>query len=465
MRVVMSVAGSDSSGGAGVQADLRTFAALGVHGAAVVTSVTAQNSGGVLRREDVSPELVRAQIEAVVEDMGVDFAKTGMLASSAIVECVAGALRRHDIPFVLDPVLEAGAGGKLLDDDALPTLVEKLLPLAAVATPNVAEASIISGIDVKDERSLREAALRIHELGVGAVVITGGHLGGGRRGTDLLYDGEFFELRGYVQTDSRVHGAGCTFSAALAAELAKGRSLREAAMNAKKFVTAAISGGARTQRVGKRRMIVADQLFTLRKAESKLEAVESVRAAVRMLRQNKSFVELIPEVGTNVGMAAVHAESSADVAAVCGRIRKCGGEVEAGCVELGASEHIARAILAAMSVNAEIRAAMNVRLSQEILEACRRLRLRLASFSRAEEPAGAGVKTLDWGVRDAARRWLASQPEPRGREFPDAIYDWGAEGKEPMLRLFGRDAVEVARKALMIAEELMRSRKANVKPI
>jgi len=452
MKVVMSVAGSDSSGGAGVQADLRTFAALGVYGAAVVTSVTAQNSEGVRCRRDMSPELVRAQIEAVVEDIGVDFAKTGMLASSAIVECVAEVLHRYNIPFVLDPVLEAGAGGKLLDEDALPTLIERLLPLAVVTTPNVAEASIISGIDVKDEKSLREAALRIHELGVEAVVITGGHFE--RKGIDLLYDGEFLELQSYVvQTDGQIHGAGCTFSAALAAELAKGQSLREAAVTAKKFVTAAISGGARTQRIGKRKMVVADQLFTLRKAESKLEAIENVKAAVRMLQRNKSFIELIPEVGTNVGMAAVHAENSADVAAVCGRIRKCGDEIKAGCVELGASEHIARAILAAMGINAEIRAAMNVRLSQEILEVCQQLHLDLASFSRAEEPAG--VKTLDWGVRNAARRWLASQPEPRTRKFPDAIYDWGAEGKEPMLRLFGRNAVEVARKALMISEKLV----------
>ncbi|MDF2954442.1 MAG: Hydroxymethylpyrimidine/phosphomethylpyrimidine kinase [Candidatus Alkanophagales archaeon MCA70_species_2] len=453
MQAVMSIAGSDSSGGAGVQADLRTFAALGVYGTAVITSVTAQDSEGVRRREDVSVGLVREQIEAVVEDIGVDFAKTGMLASSAIVECVAEALRRYDVPFVLDPVLEAGAGGTLLDESALPTLVEKLLPLAAVTTPNVAEASVISGIEITDEKSMRAAALRIYELGVEAVVITGGHFN--RKGADLLYDGEFLELRGeIIQTAERIHGAGCTFSAALAAELAKGRSLREAVAAAKRFVTTAISGG--WQRVGRREMLVVDQLFTLRKAESKLDAIKSVKTAVKMLRRSGSFVKLIPEVGVNVGMAAVGAESAADVAAVCGRIRRCGNEMAAGCVELGASEHVARVILAAMEFNAEIRAAMNVRLSSEILEACRQLGLKLASFSRAEEPTG--VKTLDWGVREAARRWLASQPQTT-TNFPDAVYDWGAEGKEPMLRLFGKNAVEVAERALKLSEMLSHDRK------
>jgi len=241
LRTALTIAGSDSSAGAGIQADLKTFAAHGVFGTSVITAITAQNTLGVTAAAPLAADLVTAQIEAVVSDIGAHAAKTGMLANAAIVEAVAAAVEDLEIPFlVVDPVIVATTGDPLLDDEGLVAMKAELFRRAHVVTPNVPEAEMLSGVTIRSEQDRREAARRIHALGPVYVVVTGGHLGSGRI-VDLVYDGEVFTDYAIERVAGRhTHGTGCTFSAALAAHLALGRSLHEAIPLTQHYVAGAI---------------------------------------------------------------------------------------------------------------------------------------------------------------------------------------------------------------------------------
>lgn len=235
----MTIAGSDSGGGAGLQADLKTFSALGVYGASVVTAVTAQNTLGVTAVLELPLELIAAQIDAVATDIGFDATKTGMLSSAAIVELVAKKVIEHGLsPLVVDPVMVATSGDRLLREDAVAALRERLIPLATVVTPNLPEAEVLVGHPVESAEARREAAKAIVALGARAVLIKGGH--GSGPAVDLYYDGEFVELRAERIVTPNTHGTGCTLASAIAAGLARGRSPLEAVREAKRYVTEAL---------------------------------------------------------------------------------------------------------------------------------------------------------------------------------------------------------------------------------
>jgi hydroxymethylpyrimidine/phosphomethylpyrimidine kinase len=237
----LTIAGSDSGGGAGIQADLKTFAALGVYGASAITAITAQNTVGVRAIHEIPVEVVAAQIDAVLEDIGADAAKTGMLSSASIIEVVADRIRAHGVAYlVVDPVMVAKSGDRLLREDAVKALRDELLPLAAVVTPNAPEATVLSGVDVVDAASAREAARRIADLGPRMVIVKGGHFEGDRS-DDLVWDGRTFEiLTGRRVATSHTHGTGCTFSAAIAAYLARGLDPQAAAREARAYLQGAI---------------------------------------------------------------------------------------------------------------------------------------------------------------------------------------------------------------------------------
>jgi len=237
----LTVAGSDSGGGAGIQADLKTFAALGVYGASAITAITAQNTVGVRAIHEVPVDVVAAQIDAVLEDIGADAAKTGMLSSAPIIDVVADRLRFHGVRnLVVDPVMVAKSGDRLLREDAVAALKSTLLPLATVVTPNAPEATVLSGIEVIDASSAREAARRIAGLGPRIVVVKGGHFEGDHS-DDLVWDGTRFEVLSGPRIATRhTHGTGCTFSAAIAAELARGLAPLEALREARAFLQGAI---------------------------------------------------------------------------------------------------------------------------------------------------------------------------------------------------------------------------------
>lgn len=241
MRVALTIAGSDSSAGAGIQADLKTFAAHGVYGTTAITAVTAQSTMGVAASVPLAADLVTAQIEAVAGDISIDATKTGMLANAAIVEAVAAAIEELQLPLVVvDPVMLATTGQPLLDSDGVTALRAVLLPLARVVTPNLAEAAALANCRVASLEDARDAAKRIRDMGAAAVVVTGGHAHGSDI-VDLVLDDDVFHEFRVPRIDSpHTHGSGCTYAAAVAANLALGRSLSEAAELAQQYVAGAI---------------------------------------------------------------------------------------------------------------------------------------------------------------------------------------------------------------------------------
>jgi len=237
----LTIATSDSGGGAGIQADLKAFARLGCHGTSAIVALTAQNTVEVAAVHEAPPEFIRAELEAIFTDIGVDAAKTGMLFSRGIIETVAAYLEGHPVPLVVDPVMVAASGAKLLQDDAVETLKGRLLPLATVVTPNLHEACALAGVPYSDEADRAHLAERIHALGAAAVVVTGGH---GSEAIDWLFDGDRhtpIPVERYAE--EATHGAGCTHSASLTAFLAHGESLEEAARAAAQVATEAVRSG------------------------------------------------------------------------------------------------------------------------------------------------------------------------------------------------------------------------------
>ena len=256
MRIALTIAGSDPSGGAGIQADLKTFAAFGLYGASAITAITAQSTKGIEATLALPADLVTAQIEAVAGDLTIHATKVGMLANAAIVEAVAAAIAGMDLPLVVvDPVLISSSGERLLDEDGVRALCAELLPRARVVTPNIPEAEALSGRRIGSLKEARDAARRIHDLGAAAVIITGGHGrwdddgGSGLRAqgsqshvVDLLFDGRAFHEFRVPRVESRhTHGTGCTFASAVAAGLALGRDVPDAAARAQQYVAGGIA--------------------------------------------------------------------------------------------------------------------------------------------------------------------------------------------------------------------------------
>ena len=240
--IALTIAGSDSGGGAGIQADLKTFAAFEVYGASALTAVTAQNTLGVTAIHELPVDVISAQIDAVATDIGMDAVKTGMLSSAAIIETAAERLRHHGVEqLVVDPVMVAKGGDRLLREDAVTALVSRLLPLALVSTPNAGEAAALCGHPVETMEQARDAARAIHGMGCRYVVVKGGHFG--EDAVDVLYDGSAFtEFPAKRIPTTSTHGTGCTFASAVAAGLARSNTVEGAVSDAKAYVTAAIAG-------------------------------------------------------------------------------------------------------------------------------------------------------------------------------------------------------------------------------
>ena len=436
--VVLTIAGTDSGGGAGASADLKTFASIGVHGTCAITSVTSQNTTGVISAYNLPSQVVKDQIDAVCTDMDVRWAKSGMLASPEIVSTVAEYIKKYDLSLVADPVMAAEAGGDLLTTDALSVMRDELLPLCAVVTPNTYEASAISDITIEDRDDAKRAAKAIADMGVPTVIVTGGHLDA----SDVVYESknDTFTVISGEFIEGGTHGSGCTYSAALTAYLAQGHSVVDSARYAKRFVEHAIRESVP---IGTG-VAPVNQVAHIRKNAARYEVLDETGRAVEVLTGCESFAKLIPEVACNIAMAIPDACDVQDVAAVSGRIAKLKGKaVNVGCVEFGASSHVARIILAAMQFNKNIRASVNIKYSMDVLEVCKKLDLTISSFDRADEPEK--TSTMDWGVTHAIKEYGS---------VPDIISDAGGIGKEPMIRVLGSGALDVAKTAVRIAKEL-----------
>jgi hydroxymethylpyrimidine/phosphomethylpyrimidine kinase len=435
---VLTVAGSDSGGGAGIQADLKTIALLGGFGMSAVTALTAQNTLGVKGIHEVPADFVAQQMEAVLSDIGVDAMKTGMLGNSAIVGAVCQKVRKYRISqIVVDPVMVAKNGARLLSPEAEAVLKKELVPLAQVVTPNLPESEALTGRKIRNLQGMREAAVQIHRMGARNVLIKGGHLSGDP--VDVFFDGrKFFELAGERIVTPHTHGTGCTISAAIAVELAKGISTLEAVEKAKAFITAAIQFSLP---LGQGQGPVNPYAPAAREIE-RYGVIQRLKAAFQKLQEAK-VGHLLPEVQSNLGYALPYARGVEDVAAFPGRFVRVGKEIaKIADPEFRASQHIAKIILTAMAHDPEMRSAMNLRYTEEILTRARKARLLLGHFDRRREPAGVKRKegsSLSWGVQQVLQK---------SKKIPDIIFDRGDVGKEPMVRVLGRDPEEVVSKVL-----------------
>jgi len=435
MKKALTIAGSDSGGGAGIQQDLRVFSSLKVYGTSVITAVTAQNTIGVQGFEAVSTKLVSKQIDSVMEDVKTDAVKTGMLANSEITGLVFRKLKQYKVRnLVVDPVMVSTSSNRLLDADAIEELRD-LMSIATLSTPNISEAEALTGIKVKTHKDMEKAAKAIG----GDCVVKGGHLDA----VDVLhYKGRIYRFKCSARVDARLHGAGCAFSAAIAAHLARGKEVVDAVGLAKDYVDGAIGrnfsigAGARVLDTGG---IKLGRTYSEKEKDS---AIKNLEDAVERFTSSRNAYKLIPQVGTNIAMGLKNAKKIDDVAGMTGRIvRDRRRAVAVGVIDYGGSSHVGRIVLTVMRYNVNKRAAMNVRFSDEIVSACKHLGLSIGSFDRVKQPAD--TKTMERGTSGAVKA---------AGLVPDIVYDCGGLGKEAMVRIIGKDAQEVVGIALKIGE-------------
>ncbi len=444
MKRILTIAGSDSGGGAGIQADIKTISLLGGYAMSVVTALTAQNTVGVQGIQEIPTSFIEKQFDAVVEDIGVDAAKTGMLSSADIVSAVSGCIRRKSVDkLIVDPVMVAKSGDRLLSPDAEKTLIDELLPLALVVTPNIPEAEALSGIEIADQSSMEEAAILIRDLGPRHVLVKGGHLEG--KPLDLLCDGETTTTFVTDRISNRnTHGTGCTYSSALATFIGQGMKVPDAVGKAKEFITSAIRHGLP---LGKGNG-PTNPYASIARERDRYAVIRSLREALVQLSDMR-VGHLVPEVRANIAYALQYARDEEDVAAIPGRVTEVDGRMVA-CYqpEFGASSHVARIVLTVMDYDRSFRSAMNTRYSPSITRACASAGMDVQSFDREQEPRE--VKNLE----GSSLGWGVSQVLKRSGNVPDIIYDLGETGKEPMVRVLGRDPLEIVSKIREIAREM-----------
>ncbi|WP_435152116.1 bifunctional hydroxymethylpyrimidine kinase/phosphomethylpyrimidine kinase [Haladaptatus sp. DFWS20] len=441
--VALTIAGSDSGGGAGIQADLKTMEAHGVFGTSVVTSVTAQNTQCVEGEFTLPVEEIEAQCSAVLSDFDVRAVKTGMLAEAPVVRSVAKRVAGLDIPVVIDPVMVAASGDRLLDsegEDAYQELIEH----ATLVTPNADEAEVLTGTKPVDDESSRAAGENLLELGADAALIKGGHVPGETvRDVLMTADGVETFTHDRIETNAS-HGSGCTLASAIAARLAQDDDLRESVAGATAFMERAVRYHLN---VGEGPGSV-HHLAELRNEAERDSTAEAVERVVQ------SFVErdvsaLVPEVGMNVVGATPYAERVGETAAVEGRItRTIAGVKPNRSVRFGASSHVARFLLSAREFDPDLRFAVNCRFDDDVESALSTLSGEVAEFDRSAEPEDVKERegsTMGWG---ATRAFESAEGTPV------AIIDRGEVGKEAIVKLLARDTEELQRRTLAVLSAL-----------
>lgn len=442
--VAITIAGSDSGGGAGIQADLKTFAALGVHGTTAIASITAQNTFSVTAVEDLKPEMIREQIKAVAEDLGIDAGKTGMLHTEEIIKTVSSEVSKYKFPLVVDPVMIAKSGAPLLKPEAVDALKNHLLPKATVITPNRFEAEKLSDMEIKNPSDAEAVARKISEMGPKAVVVKGGHLEGGDVVDLLYYEGKIKKFSAPRLDVKTTHGTGCSFSAAITAGLARKMDIPEAVEKAKRLVTLSIKFGLN---IGKGYGPV-NPMANLYRESSKYNVLMNLEKAKTLLEADPKVAMLAPEVGMNIAMAIPYAEGIDDVAAIEGRIVKtCKGVRAAGNPKFGCSSHLAKYILEGVKHDQRKMAAINLKFSDEILAVLEKWGMIISFYDRGKEPEEikrAEGMTVPWGVEEAIKRV---------GKVPDVIYHRGEIGKEPMIVVLGKKADDLAQLVVKLANE------------
>jgi hydroxymethylpyrimidine kinase / phosphomethylpyrimidine kinase / thiamine-phosphate diphosphorylase len=443
---VMTIGGSDPSGGAGIQTDIKAFQSLDLHPISVITSITVQNTQMVKQIIPLSPDLVTDQIETIMEDIPVKYVKTGLLYHSDISKRVAQAAKKHHWHLIVDPVLTATSGDALSVSDFEEEIKRTLLPVSEIITPNIPEAERLTKMSVQTMEDMKKASKILNQLGTKTIILKGGHLQGDIA-HDVLYDGKEFAVLSLPRIPNRTaHGSGCTFSALLTGFLAKGLSLHQSFTYAKASLWHMIYTG---YHIGKGSDVLSVSSDSIQDAPYNLPTTEHMNIWMKLYTTVTTVLSnvplsFIPEVGCNIGYALANAKDHKEICAIDGRIvRTSTGPHRCGSLQFGASKHIASIILAAMRIHPTIRCAMNIKYRPEILALCKKTGYTLASFDRANEPPG--VSSMDWGTINAIEK---------SESCPDLIYDTGGKGKEPMIRILGTDPDDVTTKLKMIIKTI-----------
>ncbi len=441
-KVALSIAGSDSSAGAGIQADLKAFSYLGVHGVTAITCVTAQNTQQVRSIFKVPVDVIEEQIESLFDDFVIAAVKTGMLYDKEIIRVVTRQLKSHHLKPVVDPVMVATSGDALSNQSFLVSLKKELLPQAFMVTANVPEACALANLNITKQKDLEKAVKVIFELGPEYVLVKGGHLHG-KLVTDVLYDGKQFHHFILPRIPQRkAHGSGCTLSALITGLLAVGEPPVTAVHKAKSIVWSMINEGYIP---GKGADVLnhcsALQIPPFLQHNEEFDVWLQLKTAVETL---VCFLpsQFIPEVGMNFVYATPNATTRDEVCGIEGRITRYKDRaLLCGTLEFGASKHVASIVLAAMSFDLTNRSALNIRSAQKTLQLCKNLGFSLGSFDRKDEPLHVS-STMEWGTKQAITT---------AGYVPNIIYDTGAVGKEPMIRVLGKNPQDVLAKIKKIA--------------
>ncbi len=446
---ILTVAGSDSGGGAGIQADLKTFAMLGGYGASVITALTAQNTTAVTGIHPVPADFVVQQYRAVTTDLNVRAAKTGMLFSADIIQALAEVLAQRTFPLVVDPVCVAQSGARLLEQSAVAALVRGIFPLADLLTPNIPEAELFTGMRIKSAQDICEAAERLLALGPKAVLIKGGHMDSPASTDWYVTPGQKAIPLMQTRVDTKnLHGTGCALSAAIAAHLGLGLDMLVAVRRAQHYLQAALRSSYSVGAGGGS----PNHAVPLLKEQARLGLLRDLADAGRALAMLPRFAKLIPEVRSNLALALPFAGGSDDVAAFSGRITcsRRGEVILAGGPEFGASSHMARVVLAARKINPRLGCALNIACNEATVGAVKRAGLTAAHFNRNEEPELDREHeggTMDWGTITAMERHKAPVSV-------DVVIDAGGLGKEPMIRILAADTHDLLGKVRRILDLL-----------
>ncbi len=437
--VAMTIGGSDPCSGAGIQADLKAFTALGIYGTTVLTCITIQNTQTVKKIIPANPEDIQNQIDSLMEDIPIKHVKTGMLYQPEIAKIVAKATKKYNWHLIVDPVLTATSGDYLATSNLKEEIKKTLLPVSEIITPNIPEAEALTQLSISTINEMKQSAKALQKMGAKNSIIKGGHLKE-KQAYDLLYDGKnYIDFFLPKIPQKKAHGSGCSFSALLTGYLAKEHTIPSAFKNAKATLWQMINKG---YHIGKGSDVLHITSQSVRDAPYDLFTPEHLKTWRQLSETidditNHLPLSLTPEVGSNIGYALPYATTRNDICSIDGRIvRSCKKPLRCGPLRFGSSKHIASIILAAMNSYEETRCAMNIKYTLENLALIQKTSYTISSFDRANEPKNVS-STMDWGTKTA----LTKQDH-----CPDFIYDKGAKGKEPMIRILGINPKDVLKK-------------------
>jgi hydroxymethylpyrimidine kinase/phosphomethylpyrimidine kinase len=422
---VLSIGGSDTSSGAGIQSDIKTFENHGVYGFTVITAITSQNTNKITEILPIPSRTVKSQLKSILDDFQIDAIKIGMVYNSNVIKAIHEIIKKVKCPIVVDPIIKSTTGTILLKKSAMNDFKKMIIPLATIITPNKKEAKILSG-----QNSIMNAAKKIQEMGARNVIITGSV-----ETKNAIDDFVLEESRSYNLKGKKIkiinHGSGCNYSASFTASLAMKKTIHDSALFAKEYAFQSIRN---SKSLGKGINITIKEQSDIHK--------ELTRSVVNF--QNiKNISNLIPECQTNFVFSKSKPKKTGDILGISGRLVKSGKEViQAGNIIFGGSQHVATAVLEVSKKFPDIRSAINIKYRKKMIDKAKKKGLRITNYDRNKEPRSSKKKensSIAWGVSSC----LKLDP-------PDIIYHKGDMGKEPMIIIFGNDPSDVIKKILLI---------------